>query len=315
MSVNPPAPPLARVVERTSSLARIELEVTRRLDGLLQGDHLGRASGPGSEAGDARADQPGDDARRIDWSLSARANQLHVRRTIADRELETWILADRSASLDFGTALTEKRELVTAAAAAFGIRTARNGNRVGMIVAGGDELVTFPARADRSSVMTALAAVHRTGRHEREPDPHATLTAAILRAERIVHRDGQVIVVSDFLEAGAWPTGLTRLGLRHDVIGVQVVDPRELSLPSVGFLSVVDTETGRLMHVQTGSARMRARYEAAAARRHAAIGSSIRAAGAEHLVLRTDRDWLIDVARFLSARRRPARALDLRKMP
>jgi uncharacterized protein (DUF58 family) len=303
-------PGLVRTVERTQTLAGLELAVTRRLDGLLQGDFLGRVSGPGSEAGDARTYQPGDDARRIDWNLTARANELHVRSTVADRELETWIVADRSASMDFGTALLEKRDLVTAAVAAFALRTARNGNRVGVVVAGATELTTIPARSGRSGIMASLAALDASPRRESTPAPSVDLAAAITRVERMARRRGEVIVVSDFLDTGPWPRALTRLALHHDAIAVQVVDPRELALPAVGMLSLVDTESGRLLHVQTNSPRLRTRYGEAAARRHAGIAAAVRAAGAEHLVLRTDHDWLVDVARYLSARRRPARVLD-----
>ncbi|MDQ1397993.1 MAG: hypothetical protein QOG64_3252, partial [Acidimicrobiaceae bacterium] len=111
--------------------------MTGRLDGLVQGDFLGTASGPGSDPADAREYHPGDDARRIDWSLTARTAALQVRRTVADRELETWLVADRSASLDFGTTHQEKRDVAMAALAAFGLRGVGNGNRVGLIIAGG----------------------------------------------------------------------------------------------------------------------------------------------------------------------------------
>ena len=81
----------------------LELTVRRRLDGLLQGNHLGLVPGPGTEPGDARPYHPGDDVRRMDWSVTARTTEPHIRQTVADRELETWLVADLSASLDFGT--------------------------------------------------------------------------------------------------------------------------------------------------------------------------------------------------------------------
>ena len=106
-------------------LRNLELTVTRRLDGLLQGDHRGLTPGHGSEPGEVRAYQAGDDPRRIDWNVTARLRDPHVRDTIADRELETWILVDASASLAFGTATCEKRDLALAAVAATGFLTAR----------------------------------------------------------------------------------------------------------------------------------------------------------------------------------------------
>ena len=116
---------------------------------MLTGDYLAVAAGPGSEPAGARPYEPGDDARRMDWNLTARSVAAHVRTTDADREMETWIVADRSASLDFGTAACEKRDLVLAAAAAFGFLTARHGNRLGVLMAGGVSVTRMPARSGR----------------------------------------------------------------------------------------------------------------------------------------------------------------------
>jgi uncharacterized protein (DUF58 family) len=91
--------------------------------------------------------------------------------------------------------------------------------------------------------------------------------------------------------------------LRHQVVAAQVVDPRELALPAVGITAFVDPETGRRLHVQTNSGALRQRYDTAARERHEAIGRAVRGAGAEHLVLATDRDWLLDIVKFVAGRR------------
>lgn len=302
------APP-ATVAARAEVLKRLELQVTRRLDGMLSGDHLALTSGPGSERAGARAYQPGDDARRMDWNLTARALDPHVRTTDADREMESWIVADRSASLDFGTAGCEKRDLVLAAVAAFGFLTARHGNRLGLLAPGGDELLRRPARSGRSALMAALTELYDTGRSDRRPVPEADLAAALDQLGRLRRPRGQVVVVSDFLDDSSWGEGLTRLALRHQVIAVHVTDPRELDLPAVGMLGVIDPETGRRLHVQTDSEALRARYREAALLRHHGTRARLIGAGAEYLHLSTDRDWLVDFAHFVSSRsgRRGAR--------
>ena len=111
------APPSLRDGRTEATLRTLELTVRGRLDGLLQGNHLGLVPGPGSEPGEARAYQPGDDVRRMDWAVTARTTLPHVRQTVADRELETWVVLDLSASLDVGTAACEKRDHAVAAAA------------------------------------------------------------------------------------------------------------------------------------------------------------------------------------------------------
>ena len=299
----PPSAGAATVAARATLLRRLELEVTQRLDGILSGDYLAFVTGPGSEPAGARAYEVGDDARRIDWNLTARALTPHVRTTEADRELETCVVVDRSASLDFGTTLREKREVALAAVAAFGSLTVRAGNRLAVLVAGGDELRWVPPRNGRLAVLAALSVVHDSPRRERGPGQNANLAAALYRVEKTQHRRGLIVVVSDFLDGSDWVGALRRLTLRHQVVAVHVTDPRELALPAVGMLAVVDAETGAHLDVQTNSPVLRARYAAAAAQRHDGIRRQVIEGRAEYLHLSTDRDWLLDVVRFIGHRR------------
>jgi uncharacterized protein (DUF58 family) len=309
----PPSAPPASVAAKAAVLRRLELEVTRRLDGMLTGDYLAVAAGPGTEPAGARQYEPGDDARRMDWNLTARSMAAHVRTTDADREMETWIVADRSASLDFGTAACEKRDLVLAAAAAFGFLTARRGNRLGVMMAGGVSVTRVPPRSGRVPLMAALATLYDSPRVDRQPGPGADLAGALHRLNSSKHQRGQVVVVSDFLEPSGWIDAVTLLALRHEVVAVHVTDPREFQLPAVGVLGVIDPETGRRLHVQTNSASLRARFEEAATERYEQIRSGVIRSGADHLHLSTDRDWLIDFARFV-ATRRSHRAARVRKL-
>ncbi len=297
-----PGPP--RVVHHGAEelLRRLDLAVTRRLDGLLQGDYAGLAPGPGSEPGEARAYQPGDDVRLMDWNVTARTGEPHVRMPIADRELETWVVADLSPSLDFGTAACEKRDLALAAVAAVGFLNARVGNRIGGLVTQADATTWVPARPGRAHL---LALLHRmVGAPRGEGGGTTDLAAALRLAARLARRRGMVVVVSDFLSVPGWERPLRGLAARHEVLAVEVVDPRELELPDVGVLAVLDPETGRRLEVQTADARLRDRYTPATAAQRAAVASSVRSAGADHLVLRSDRDWLLDLVRFVDRRRR-----------
>ncbi len=138
-------------------LSRMQLLITRKLDGLLQGDYLGLLPGPGTEPGESREYRPGDDVRRMDWPVTARTTVPHVRQTVADRELETWMALDLSASLDFGTALYLKRDLAIAAAAAVTHLTVRGGNRIGAVVGTGSQLTRLPARPGRKDAQGCCA--------------------------------------------------------------------------------------------------------------------------------------------------------------
>jgi len=283
-------------------LRSLELAVNRKLDGLLQGDHQGFLPGAGTETGDARLYEWGDEIRHIDWPLTARSGAVHVRDTVADRELETWVLVDGSASMEFGTATCRKRDLALAAVAAVGFLTARTGNRTGVILLDGPRPRTIPARSGRPALFALL---HAVARRPSAPDGRrvdlAAGVGALLRPPR---RRGLAVVVSDFLCTSPWPRALRYVAARHQVLAVEIIDPRELELPSVGYLTLVDPETGRQRDVQTSSPALRARYAAAAAAQRAANATAIRRAGAAHLVLRTDRDWLLDTIAFVAAARR-----------
>lgn len=288
-------------------LRRLELSVTRRLDGLLQGDYRGLVPGHGTETGETRPYVPGDDVRRIDWNVSARTIDTQIRETIADRELETWLLIDRSASLDFGTAEMTKAELSTAAVAAFGHLTARTGNRLGAVVVDPTGVRMVPARPGRGHLLALLRTLVGEGASHRAVGHATDLTDALGFLLVPPRRRGLIVVVSDFLPSGrggseAWEKPIAALSSRHDVVAVEVVDPRELELPAVGVLSVVDPETGRTREVATSRA-VRDRYAAAATAQRTDIADRLRGAGADHVQLRTDRDWVVDLASFVLRRR------------
>jgi uncharacterized protein (DUF58 family) len=303
-----------RHVAPEAVLRRLELVVTRRLDGLLQGDHLGLLPGPGSELAEAREYHPAeDDVRRMDWNVTARTTVPHVRDPVADHELESWVLVDTTASMDFGTAGREKRDLAVATVATVGFLTARAGNRIGALIYGDGGVQPIPARTGRAHLLTLLQTLLARPRAGTASDAVA-LGDAVEVMHRTMRRRGLAVVVSDFLDGleehrdPGWERPLRRLAARQQVLAVEVLDPRELELPDVGLLTVVDPETGRTREVPTASRRLRQRYAAAAARQRLAVAAALRRSGAVHLQLRTDRDWVRDVVRHVLVQRRVARA-------
>ena len=304
-----PAPP--HVAE--AQARRLRLDISRRLDGLLQGDHARAALGPGSEPAEARRYADGDDARRIDWAVTARTGETHVRMTTADRELETTLVVDLTPSMAFGTRGSEKRDLALAVATALAHRTSAYGDRVGALVLTGGGVRRVPARAGRRAALTLQHVLSTTPRTTEDPGRPAGLAAALLSLTRPPSRRGLVVVLSDLLEPGAtegptWERPLRLLTQRSDVIVCHVQDRRESELPAVGTLHVVDTETGRLLEVRTTRA-LRERYATAASTRDRRHREAVRSAGAGHVLLRTDRDWLPELARHLSTRRRTRAAV------
>ncbi|WP_084773168.1 DUF58 domain-containing protein [Nonomuraea candida] len=294
------------------ALRRLELTVTRRLDGLLHGAHRGLLPGTGSEAGDSRLYVPGeDDVRRMDWNVTARTTVPHVRDLIADRELETWALADLSPSMDFGTADTDKRDLVVAAVGAIGFLSSRMGDRFGALVIHDEFVHRMPARTGRPALYGLLHSLMDAPRGSVVDDPPDLAEGIeILAATR--RRRGVRLVVSDFLDARPdldpdaerpWERPIRRLAARHQVLAVEIIDPRELELPDVGRVAFADPETGNVREVHL-SPKIRRAYAEAAALQREGTRQALRRAGIAHLVLRTDRDWVFDVAQFVLRQRR-----------
>ncbi len=293
-------------------IRRLTLDVSNRLDGMLHGDFMGIVPGRGTEPGETRRYEPGDDVRHIDWNVTARMQTPYIRETIADRELETWMLVDRSARLDFGTASCEKRDLVLGAAAGVGLLTARGGNRVGAIVLRGEQASTVPPRQGRRNLLGILDRVLNSPRVD--GSGATDLGAGLRKVASMAPRRGLIAVISDFqTDPALWSTNLGALALRHSVLCIQVVDPRDLELPPVGVVQFADPATGATREVNTDDRGLRERYAEAAGRQHAAIASAIRGAAADHLTLRTDRDWLLDLARHVSRRRHRAEAAATRR--
>ena len=303
-----------------AALRRLELTIVRRLEGYLQGDHLGLLPGPGTDANDARMYRPGeDDVRKIDWAVTARTMTPYVRDTMADRELEVWALLDVTPSMNWGTEGVTKRDLGIAAVATIGFLSQKMGDRFGGYIMRPDALRRLPARSGRS----ALYGLLRKMLEEPFVPDHATgsldLPGAIDQLSRTQRRRGLRVVVSDFLIPGdheldpnvepPWERSMRRLAVRNQVLAIEVVDTREIEFPNVGEMLIRDPETNFQRYINTGDANARARMDAASAAQRERIRISLRRAGVGHIQLRTDRDWVQDIARFVLAYRRVASML------
>jgi uncharacterized protein (DUF58 family) len=291
-----PGPEVRRV------LSHVEMVVTRRIRGLVQGEHQGLFPGPGSEPGESRPYVPGDDVRLIDWNVTARTGEPHVRDPVADHEVDLWLVTDVSASQHFGTTVREKREVVVGLAAAFGLPATRLVNRVGAVIVGGGEVARIPPAAGRARLLALLRRVLATPAWEGEGS--TDLAGALVQVERLARRRGVIVVISDFLCLPGWEAPLRRLGARHDLVVAEVVDPREMQLPQMGVLTLVDPETGRSRTVDTSRARLRAAFARGASAQRTAIAAAVTRAGADHLVVSTDADWVGEALAFFARRSR-----------
>jgi uncharacterized protein (DUF58 family) len=278
-------------------LRALEIDIGRRIEGLLAGDYRAHVHGDGSELAQIRPYVPGDDVRRIDWNVTARTGEPHVRETLAERVLVTWLVLDTSPSMQFGTADRRKADVAEGVAIAIGHIATRRGNRLGIVTFGDDDPKGLPPRQGRLGLVGLLSTLRAEPSEDRVGS--TSLGEALKRAGAMARQRSLVVVVSDFRGPRDWRRPLLELAGHSDVLAVEIRDPREQELPNVGELWLVDPETGRLMRVNTRSRRLRERFASAAAEERSGLARELASLGVRHHVLTTSGDWLRSLAAFL----------------
>jgi uncharacterized protein (DUF58 family) len=288
-------------------LQRLDWQVIRRLDGLLQGDYGTLFHGSGVDFADLREYQYGDDVRYIDWNVTARTTTPYIRQYVEDREITAWFLLDLSPSVDFGSSDSErmKRSVLIDFVTTLARLLTRRGNRVGAILYGRQVDRTIPARGGRLQV---LRLVNDLLRQPQLPAAPFTDLAALLEAgQGSIKRRSLVFVISDFISAPGWERPLNLLTQRHEVVAVRLFDRREVELPDVGPLLMEDAETGQQLYVDTHDKGFRRRFREASERREATLRDAFRRSGVDAVALSTDDDLVQAIVRMASLRRRRRR--------
>jgi uncharacterized protein (DUF58 family) len=278
-------------------LRALDISIGRRVEGLLAGDFRSKLLGTGTELAMVRPYEPGDDVRRIDWNVTARTSEPHVRVDLAERVLVTWLVLDTSVSMQFGTADRRKTDVAEGVAVAIGHLATRRGNRLGVVTFGGADDRAIPPRQGRVGLVGLLAALR-----VEPPDDgpgNTSLAEAMAKTGALARQRSLVVVVSDFRGDRGWRRPLLELAGHHDVVAVEIRDPREQELPDVGLLYLVDPETGRQLRVDTRSKRLRERFATAAAAEREQLTRAFSSVGVRHIVLSTAGDWLRPLVTFL----------------
>ncbi|HEV7494034.1 DUF58 domain-containing protein [Baekduia sp.] len=279
-------------------LDALAIAVTQRVAGALPGDRRAAGVGAGTELAQIRPYVFGDDVRRIDAAASARTGEPHVRLEVPERTLTTWLAIDVSSSMAFGTATRLKADVAEGVALALGRLALRHAGRVGILTFGAGEPRLLPPRGSKAGLVALRRALADGVAVDGGHDPHA-LADALGRVGRIARQPGLVVVISDFREQHDWARALGALRARHAVLAVEVHDPREADIPSVGRIAVVDPETGQRMEVDTSRPRVRERFAALEAERRGTLAAELRRLRVDHAPLSTGEDWLLHLGRRL----------------
>jgi uncharacterized protein (DUF58 family) len=286
-------------------LRRLEWRVIRRLDGRLQGDYRTMFRGTGVDFTDLREYEPGDDLRHIDWNVTARMDTPYVREYVEDREVTAWLLLDRSASMGFGPVDRQKSWVLAEIATTIAHILVRGGNRVGAVMFDSD-ISTIPPGHGRNQVLRISQELLRPSRDTPSKDT-TDLSRLLLAALGLARRRSLVVIVSDFITQPGWEKPLSLLARRHDVVAIQVVDPRESELPAVGMVYVEDAETGEQIFVDTSDPVFRERLAVAARERQEVLVAAARRSGTELHQVATDDDLVRALVRISELRRRRRR--------
>jgi uncharacterized protein (DUF58 family) len=281
-------------------LQRLDWQVVRRLDGLLQGDYRSLFYGYGVDFADLREYQPEDDIRYIDWNVTARMDSPYVRQYAEDRDITAWFLLDLSPSMDFGALKNPKRTVLIDFVTTISRLLTRHGNRVGAIFYSMGVDRQIPARGGRLQVLRLLNDLLK---QPRLPKSAFTDLKPMLRAGlNSIKRRSLVFIISDFICAPGWESTLSLLNQRHEVLAVHLWDPREVELPDIGPILMEDAETGEQLYVDTHDRKFRARYKVAGERRATHMAESFKHAGVDVLSLSTEEDMVRAIVRFASLR-------------
>lgn len=286
-------------------LLRLDWEVIRRLDGLLQGDYRSLFYGYGVDFADLREYQPDDDIRYIDWNVTARLNTPYVRQYVEDREITAWFLLDMSPSIDFGASESYKRLKLIDFVSTLARLLTRHGNRVGAVLFGSGKERTIPARSGRKQVlqliheMMALPLDARAG--------FTDLSVLLNGALNANKRRSLIFLLSDFISSPGWERPLRLLHQRHEVLAVQLWHPFEKSLPDIGPVFLQDSETGEQLYVDTHDRRLRSRFAEIAQKRQSELEWTLKHTGVDFLSLSTEADLVRSIVSFAGQRRQRRR--------
>jgi uncharacterized protein (DUF58 family) len=295
-------------------LARLEWRVVRRLDGRQAGSYRTAHRGTGTDLVGLREYTDGDDARHIDWNVTARLNEPQLRVFTEDRELTVWLVLDRSASMTVGGPERGKHDVLSELALVLARLFGRGGNRIGALLYDNGEVRIVPAGTGRRHALRIGAELtgtaggrprvgqHSTGQYSGTTDLAAMLDAAA----KVARRRALIVVISDFIGDGDWGRSLLRLTPRHEVVALRVTDAADDELPDVGLVVVEDAETGEQLVIDSGDPLLRTRLRAAVENRDTRLAAGMRRAGVPIHRIGTDADLvtaLIEVVASTQRRR------------
>jgi uncharacterized protein (DUF58 family) len=306
----------------------IQVRTGRQVADVLAGEYVSVFKGRGVEFEEVRPYIPGDDVRTIDWNVTARMGAPYVKRYVEERQLTLMLMADVSSSQDFGSSERSKREVTAELCALLAFSATRNDDKVGLALFHGGIEQYIPPRKGQKHALRVVREVLAHGseapeapeplsasgwasrfaswRRPRSPRESTDIGKAMEFLLSVSTRKSICFVVSDFLDEG-FERALVTANQKHDVIAVLVTDPRELSMPSVGLVTLRDAETGATRVYDTGSSAFRDQMASAAANRVRDLEHRLRSAGIDFIHIDASGSVVEPLVRFFKMREKRSR--------
>ena len=298
--------PMSDPKEILKKIRRIELRTRRLVNATFAGQYHSVFKGRGMNFEEVREYNAGDEIRSIDWNVTARMNTPYVKKYTEERELTILLMIDVSASSDFGSVVDSKRELAAEAAGVLAASAIRNRDKVGLILFSDSVELYIPPGKGRMHIMRLIRETLFFQPEQRGTD----IAKALDFANQVIHRKSVIFLVSDFCLGAPFEERLNLLrnklqvtNRRHDVIAVSVTDPREESLPDVGRICLEDAESGQVVEIDTGSAKVREAFEKQSRQRRELTAARIRSLGVDLLQFRNGENWMPALMGFFQSRR------------
>jgi uncharacterized protein (DUF58 family) len=278
---------------------RIEIRTNRLVNDVFSGQYHSVFKGKGMEFVDVREYQAGDDIRTIDWNVTARMGHPYVKTFEEERELTVMLIVDLSASQSFGTVERFKVQMAAEISALIAFSAIKNNDKVGLL-AFTDRVEKFiPPKKGTQHVLRVI----RELLYYKPEHKGTDLDAALSYFGRVMKRRSIAFVISDFYSKG-FEKSLRVANKKHDVVAFVLSDPKEYSLPDVGYLRLRDAESGREFTMNTSARALISRYEREAAKRRERLTGTFRSTGVDFIELSTDEPYSGALIKFFRARAR-----------
>ena len=277
---------------------QIQIRTSHQVTEVMAGEYKSAFKGRGMEFDEVREYQPGDDVRNIDWNVTARTGKPYVKRFVEERELTVMLVVDASSSGAFGSTTKSKNEVAAEIAALLAYSAIRSNDRVGLIVFT-DQIEKFiPPKKGRSHVMRVIREILFL----EEPEHGKTdIKMALEYLQKICTRRSVVFLITDFIDEG-YEQAMTLVSKKHDLIPVTITDPRETELPDIGFIDLMDAETGERVLIDSSDSKVRRTFKALALKRNEELKKFFRQLNSDSIEIQTNKSYVDALVKFFKMR-------------